>query len=359
MADYFEIDFLAVETKKSGDAISIRYEIGGQTYIHVVDGGYQSTGDKMAAHIKQYYGNPASINHVVVTHSDGDHTVGLRTVLEQFNVGALWMLRPWRYADELIDRFARFTSVDGLRARLKEIYPNLVALEEIAIEKGIPIYEPFQGTYIGAFTVLAPSKTRYLDLVVESDKTPEPAAEKSVASIFGDAARTLLEKAAAFVKAAWGEEVFSTEGTSAENEMSVIQYAYLSGKRIVLNGDAGRGGLIEAANFAQSIGLVLPGVDKFQVPHHGSRRNVSTEILDTWLGPKLASKPDHGTFEAMCSSAKEDEDHPRKSVRRAFVHRGAKFYATEGQSIQFRGGDVPDRGWPSATPMDYPDDQEE
>ena len=58
-----------------------------------------------------------------------------------------------------------------LEYRLKELYPNLVALEEIALRKGIVIKEPFQGACIGNFTVMAPSKTRYLDLVVESEKT--------------------------------------------------------------------------------------------------------------------------------------------------------------------------------------------
>jgi hypothetical protein len=38
----------------------------------------------------------------------------------------------------------------------------------------------------------------------------------------------------ALVKAAWGVETFSPEETSAENEMSVVQYALLSGKRMLL-----------------------------------------------------------------------------------------------------------------------------
>jgi hypothetical protein len=42
MADFYEIDFVPVHTAKSGDAIAIRYELGGQTYVHVVDGGFTS-----------------------------------------------------------------------------------------------------------------------------------------------------------------------------------------------------------------------------------------------------------------------------------------------------------------------------
>lgn len=73
--------------------------------------------------------------------------------------------------------------------------------------------------------------------------------------------------------------------------MSVVQYANLHGHRILLTGDAGRAGLAEAADYAPFAGLALPGIDRFQVPHHGSRRNVSTEILDRWLGAQLAEVP--------------------------------------------------------------------
>lgn len=362
MSDFFEIDFLDVESGKSGDAIPLRYQVDDKTYIHVVDGGFQDTGQKVVSHLKRYYANPAHIDHVVASHPDGDHAGGLRTVLETFDVEHLWMLRPWMYADEIIDRFSRFSSVENLKKHLKGIYRNIAALEEIADEKGIPIYEAFQGQTIGAFTVLAPTKERYLDLVVQSDRTPKISEEAQKAAAEGF--RAFLEKAAtkavSLLKAAWGEEVFSPEETSAENEMSVIQYANLCGKRILLTADAGRGGLAEAADYALSVGTTLPGIDHFQVPHHGSRRNVSTETLDRWLGPRLASKPQKGEerFTAIISSAKEDEDHPRKAVVRACIHRGAKVVTTEGSSLG-TGHNAPERkGWSAATPLEYPEEQE-
>lgn len=362
MSDFFEIDFLDVESDKSGDAIAVRYQIGGQTSIHVVDGGFQDTGDSLVAHIRKYYGAPKRIDHVVATHPDGDHAGGLRKVLEEFEVGAFWMLRPWLYADEIIGRLKNFESVDNLKKRLKEIYPNIAALEEIANEKKIPIYEPFQGASIGAFKVMAPTKKRYLDLVVASEKTPEGTAEalKSAGSVLV----SLLEKAAAkivaLVKAAWGVEVFSADETSAENEMSVVQYALLSGERVLLTSDTGRAGLAEAADYAPNVALILPGIARFQVPHHGSRRNVSTEVLDRWLGPRLEKKPEKGkeTFTAIISSAKKDEHHPRKAVVRAMIHRGAKVITTEGQTIRTQ-VNAPDRGWKPVTPLDYPEEQEE
>jgi beta-lactamase superfamily II metal-dependent hydrolase len=358
MDDFYEIDFLNVDSKKSGDAICIRYQANGIQRIHVVDGGFQATGEKVVAHINEHYGAPTFIDAVVVTHSDGDHAGGLRTVLEQYIVGELWMLRPWLYADELIDRFKRFTSVENLKKRLKELYPNLVALEEIANQKGIPIREPFQGAIIGSFNVLAPSKFRYLDLVVESDKTPEHH-EKSE-DVFTGLLGMLSAAARTLVAVLWGDENFSSEPTSAENEMSVVQYAYLCDHKILLTGDAGRDALTEAADHAPYVGLALPGIDRFQVPHHGSRRNVSTELLDRWLGEKPFFQPaaDDTDFTAIISASKEDEHHPRKSVVRGMIHRKGKVISTESGGIRTQKNAPQREGWSPVTPLIYPEEQE-
>lgn len=357
MSDYFEIDFLDVESKKSGDAVPLRYSINGNQRIHVTDGGFQATGDKLVTHINKYYGNPSYIDSVLVTHPDGDHAGGLRKLFEEYEIGELWMLRPWLYADELIDRFSRFTSVENLAKRLREIYPNIAALEDLAIESGTVIKEPFQGHNIGEFHVLAPSKVRYLGLVVESEKTPE--ATNTEQALLMEAMGVAVRKAINFIRSAWGEEVFPEEDTSPENNMSVIQYANLCGKRVLLTGDAGRAAMNEAADYAPYVGLVLPGIDRIQVPHHGSRHNVSTEVLDRWLGNRLGQQPSEGSFTAIVSASKEDSDHPRKSVVRAFIHRGARVITTEG-SDKRTGHNAPEReGWVAVDPMPYPEDQED
>lgn len=356
MADFFEIDFLGVETKRSGDAICVRYSVNGVTSVHVVDGGYIDTGDQIVAHIKKYYGT-SHVDNVVLTHSDQDHANGLRKVLEQCSVGTLWMNRPWLYAAELIDRFETYESVEHLRRKLRGIYAAPAELEDIANERGIPIKETFQGAAIGSFAVMAPSKSRYLDLIVESNKTPEAVEESmfgTAVAVVAKAARTVV----ALAKALWGHEYFPAEGTSCENEMSIVQYAVINGKRVLLTGDVGREGLTEAADYAPMAGLVLPGIYAFQVPHHGGRHNVNTEVLDRWLGECLPAQPATTTFQAVCSSAKADEDHPRKSVVRAMLHRGAHFAATEGRTVCVQSGITRD-GWVSIPQTEYPGEQEE
>lgn len=358
MADFFELDFLDVETKKSGDAIAVRYEVNGQIFVHLVDAGYQVTGNSVIQHIREHYGSNR-IDHLVVSHCDGDHTGGVAQVLEELEVGTLWMLRPWLYAEELLQRFT-YSDVNRLRSKLRSVYGKLHELEEIAIQHGIPIRDPFQGAKIGHFTVLAPTRSRYLDLIVESDRTPETVEEAS-ATLFDRLQSVVTEvakKAMKLVVGAWNHEVFSSEETSSENEMSVVQYAHLSGEKIVLTADAGRRALDEAADYAVAIGISLPGVDRFQVPHHGSRRNVSTELLDRWLGARLPAPLPEGEhkFRALLSAAKADEDHPRPSVVRAFIHRGGKVVSTdEGGSFRSPGGAAPNRqGWSAMKGKSYP-----
>lgn len=355
MANYYELDFLSVETSKSGDAITLRYAIDGVENVHVIDGGYVDTGDQIVRHLLKYYGS-VEIDHVVLTHPDRDHANGLRKVLELCTVRNLWINRPWIYAEELLPRFETYTSVDALRRKLRSIYDATAALEDLAKEKNIPIRDPLQGVTIGAFSVLAPSRSRYLDLVVESERTPE-AVEEQASNTTWDGIVRVVKAAANYIKSLWGDEYFPPSPTSRENEMSVVQTAFLNGERILLTGDAGREALQEAIDYLQRIGIELPGIDVFQVPHHGGRHNVTTEILDQILGERLAQLPKETTWVAICSAAKADEDHPRKSVIRAMLHRGGHFSTTENGTVRKANG-ILREGWVALPQIAYPEDQE-
>lgn len=358
MGDFYEIDFLGVETKKSGDAIALRYEKDGHSFIHVIDGGYSSTGEVLRDHIVKMYGNPSYLDNVISTHNDSDHANGLVHILEHFDVGTLWMLRPWLYAQELLPRFSTYTSVDHLRSALRSAYPNLAALEDIAVRKKITIREPFQGSMIGHFTVMTPTRNRYLELILTSTKTPKAAGETHDVGLIAN----LFEKvksAASYIVAAWGFEAFPASNTGNENEMSIVQYAHLNNDRILLTADTGRDGLQEVIDYAPFVGLQLPGVDRFQVPHHGGRHNVTSELLDQIIGPRFATQPTNAHFHAYISSALADEDHPRKVVVRAVMHRGGNVFATEGKSIRSSSAGAPPRyGWSAITPASYPTEYE-
>ena len=348
MSDFIEIDFLEAGDKGSGDAIAIRHHKNNLDWIYVVDGGYADDGQKLVDHIRKYYGNPSLIDHVVLTHPDADHASGLATVLDEFNIGHLWMNRPWKHVDELMPRFERYQDRERLIARLKRDFPKAAELEEIANGKGIEIEDAFIGTWIGEFTVLSPSKATYLDLIVESDKTPVPVSKMAA----------LLDALAA---ALWGEENLKgdSEGTSAENETSIVQWADVCGRKVLLTGDAGVRALSEAHEAAVALGKSTVGVDWFQVPHHGSRRNLSSDVLDTWLGEKLAERPNAATAPAIISANQNDKEHPKKAVVRALMHRGRRVLQTQGTLCMPTNGAPARAGWTTATPLEYPEDQED
>ena len=165
------------------------------------------------------------------------------------------------------------------------MHPYLVEMEKIAARRGIQIRGPLQGAQIGAFTVLAPSRARYVALIPDLDKTPPSYASDSASTlggILGAALKNVVEK----IKERLDLETLDNNppATSASNESAVVQMGTFGTERILLTGDVGPEGLAEAANYAESIYLqIQPNL--VQIPHHGSRRNVTPAVLNRWLGP--------------------------------------------------------------------------
>ncbi|MDE1714375.1 competence protein ComEC (plasmid) [Chromobacterium amazonense] len=321
----FEIDFLPVGDTY-GDAIVIRYGDDANGYfLHVVDGGRVDTGQTIIDHINKYYPG-YYINHMVVSHADNDHACGLIDVLKQFEVKNLWMNRPWLYASETLQHFHGNFTLQGLIDDMKERHPYLVELEALATEKGTQIHEVFQGMNIGQFRVLAPSRERYIELIPDFEKTPTSYKEEAKEPTYG-LLRSFVEAAKKWLEEKWDVETLSENPqppTSASNESCVVQYATLDGnKTILLTADVGPVGLNEAADYAAVLGLTYPNF--VQVPHHGSRHNVTPATLDRWLGPKKPQGTVVGT--AFCSIGANKPEYPRGQVKNAFIRRGYEVYA--------------------------------
>ena len=350
MTDFIEIDFIEAGETKSGDAIAIRHRVNGGDYVHVVDGGYAADGQHLVDHIRDHYGPGYFINHLVLTHPDLDHASGLEIVLREMRVDVLWMNRPWRHVDALMPYFQRFQDPQRLFNRLRSAFNKVAELEQLALARGVQIRDAFECDRIGAFTVLSPSLPVYLLPVAESEKTPvtNPAVE---------ALRALLD--ATISGAKWGEESLKgdTDGTSADNEMSIVQFANVSGKKVLLTGDAGVRALTDAYGAALRMGLAISPLDWFQVPHHGSRRNLSSVVLDAWLGTRILGPVQASALDAIISANTNDPDHPKNAVVRALIHRGRRVFQTRGR-LWIRSGGAPYRGWGDAQPLDYPSTQE-
>lgn len=340
----YEVDFLPVGNgERSGDAIAARFlKSDGQHETMIIDGGTKESGQALVDHVKKHY-STSHVHHVVNTHPDGDHASGLSVVLEQLTVGNLWMHRPWQHSADICHAFhdGRITD-NSLSERIRDALTAAHRLEELAVERGIPIAEPFTGSKIGPFTVLSPTLEAYQSLLPDFRSTPE---KKAASADSFSALGSLLKSIVANVVEHWGIETLREGGTtSAENESSAIMVAEIAGRGIILTGDAGLQALTNAISVAPTYGFNLDNLKLVQIPHHGSRNNVSPSILDKLLGPKVAEGI---TTEktAIVSASKNSETHPRKVVTNAFNRRGCKVIATKGQSIRSR-YQMPDReGW--------------
>jgi beta-lactamase superfamily II metal-dependent hydrolase len=119
----------------------------------------------------------------------------------------------------------------------------------------------------------------------------------------------------------------------------------------LLTGDAGNNALWWAAQHAKAAGLTLQNFTFVQVPHHGSRRNVGPSVLNELLGP--IQPKDTVRFSAFVSAPAKDDSHPRKIVLNAFMRRGGKVVATQGQNKVHWGGFPPRPGYGDVPPLTF------
>jgi len=294
----------------------------------------------------------------VNSHPDNDHASGLSVVLEQMRVRELWMHQPWKHSKIILDYFKDGRITDkSLEERLKNKMAAAYALEKLAEKKNIPIREPFRGAVIGDFVVMSPEENWYVhELIAEFNKSPAQKAEsESFADQIFKSVSEAARQAVDWVKEEWHIESLREDvTTSAENESSVVLYGELNKRGILLTGDAGIRSLTATADYAESKGISLPDSLSFiQVPHHGSRNNVSTSVLDRIVGKQKVQNDGRTTKTAYVSASKESTKHPRPAVINAFIRRDAKIFATQGNSKRHHHNMPNSRNWGSATPLTF------
>lgn len=333
MVEGVEIDFLPVgEGEHSGDAIAIRWREDGIDRVMVYDGGTKDYGKPLVDHVKNHYGAD-HVDYVVNSHPDNDHAGGLLYIVENISVGEVWMHRPWEYSADICHYFhdGRITD-NSLAERLKEKLSAAFELDQAAQDRGITIREPFAGCRIGIFTVLSPTKERYVhELIPQFEKAP--ALKKAAAMI-----ESLFDKAVdaiGRIADAWDKEFLpETATTTAENESSAVLFAKVGERGMLLTGDAGIETLRAAAEYASTVGINLSAETTFvQIPHHGGRHNVSSETLNLIAGTPLPIQPDAPGRTAFVSAAAKAPKHPKRVVTNAFIRRGFRVVQTKGDAI--------------------------
>lgn len=348
----YEIEFHPVgDGERSGDAITLRYWDGSTWRVMVIDGGYQATGEEVRDHIRRFYGTN-HVDYVVSTHPDNDHISGLRIILSEMTVGQLWLHIPHLHAGRIIHLFRSDRwRVENLENALRRAYPAVEELISLATAQGTQIEGPFQGARIGPFTVLSPTLAMYDGLLPQFRDTPQydGGILAALGHLITGVGRRFSQAIRYAVQENWWTETLREGGTTAaENESSVVLYGNLGAGPILLTADAGLVGLTAAANYADAAGLPLGhSLSLFQVPHHGSRNNVSPSVLNRLVGPVLLPGQYHPAG-CIISAGINDPTHPRQVVVNALVRRGLNPTVTRGNTTRFVHGMQDRQGWTSA-----------
>jgi len=202
--------------------------------------------------------------------------------------------------------------------------------------RDIPITEAFAGQLIGPLVVAGPSKKYYEELVQQFE---DVAAIRAVDSgNLSYALESAIDEALLKSGLTEGAGLLENPETTPENNSSVILGAVHSDRKYLFTSDAGAPALKLA-----SAAYDLSSCHWMQIPHHGSRRNISAELIE------------HFSPTTVYVSASGSVKHPRRAVVNAFKKLGAQVFSThypDPTHLWHHNGTVPSRlGYSVATPL--------
>jgi hypothetical protein len=342
---------------KGDAAFVIRYGKPGDYKILVYDGGTPKTGKEIVAHIRNKYQTDI-VDDIICSHPCSDLALGICEILDAMTVNRFWMHRPWIYSAHISSYFNRGRNITtDMAVHIERAFSVPYMLEVVADEREVALFEPFQGTQIGPFTVMSPHRDWYVHMAVP--ELEDPAASHDSFTV---AAKRVI-KSFALAKAAlpkclesWETETLREAGEGTpEYEVSIVLYGVIGGRGILLTGNAGVKALSNTARYAESRSLLIPERLAFvQIPRHGDAEHASPSVLDRLIGPKyrearadltavIATKPTRGRYrEQLVANALKRRGAivmgiPPTAGRLA-VH--SKFAPNDHQIIPFRDGEL-------------------
>lgn len=287
--------------------------------------------------------NISKIDDVLSTHLHDDHSGGLVELLadETLAFGKLWCHVPHWHV-ESVDKVRAALKAAGTSDEATNIRKSLetvASLFNTAKKRGIAHEEPFKGKRIGNLEVCSPTEEFYNGLVIEMTDVEKIKAEDAAEERYD--IQTALEEEiskAILGEALAGSSLLPDPHTSPENESSMVTGAQHDSKVILFTADAGTCALTNVVRDYK-----VAGLHWMQIPHHGSRRNLTETLIETF-SPTVA----------FVSAAGSDK-HPRKAVVNAFKKLKANVYSThypDPTHKHYHLGTVPDRaGYGPATSL--------
>lgn len=340
MYNGIEVDMLSVG---DADCLLISRWNGFVVTRILVDGGNAGDFGTLRAFLRQR--DISYLDAIVCTHMHNDHAAGLVELVrdQSVGIGVAYMHVPQNHlrmalVEKALKIAAGASQADCVEKTLKTADDLLGALRT----RKIPVVEPFQGTIVQFLTVTGPSQAYYEELIhqFEDAGTIRSMGQGNLNYIFEDAIDDYLAKTGVLE----GSLLVNPQ-TSAENNTSVIMGTLFDDKKYLFTSDSGAPAL-KLATAAYD----LRGCHWMQMPHHGSRHNITAELIEHFAP----------TFAYV--SATGSSDHPRRSVVNAFKKVGAQVFSThypDPISLWHHYGTVPARtNYSAATPLYDKDNKE-
>jgi len=316
-----------------GDAFVVDlYNETGERYVIAIDAGTDSVSERIINHIVQNHGG--SVDLVISTHPDIDHIGGLPNMVEKLNVTHLLINDPRSFvsAEKILSLAKSSFGIEEYHT-FKSAFDRIDALTQLAKSEGVKVHSIFASPVAvydwGGWSiyVVGPSENLFKDLWLSDDTVRQWFNSDSTEAILG------LEKDK---KSLIDDPSVDTKPVNNSSVMVLIE-GY--GRKYLFTGDAGKRAIREAATFKD-----LSKLTWLDVPHHGSRRNVDTEIIN-YFAPEKAYISSPGI-------SKSNGKHPRKAVIRALQNTGTSVYSTCKNGSMYHCYNVVRNNYSTAAPWD-------
>ena len=299
MKTSYKIDFLPADSisgKEDNNSVQVICVYSGLTdkkTLIVFQAGSTDNAQQAVLYIQQHY-QTRHIDHLVCSKLSDGFNGGLTVFLEKMQVLNLW-LPPDALCSDLAQK----------HTELQPKIQALKAVKQLALSRNIPVHQTFQGTAIGAFSVLSPQTSAH---VAQPGHSPSSGQNKKtspfspayfLSSLYSCLPSRLhffyhnnfLLTALRDLAENLGFETLSCKPvTSIENEHSLILFAVINGQGILLTSDAGEQALSTAADYMANRGIKLADYLRFIVmPNNGNPQHISPKILDRLIGEKSSS----------------------------------------------------------------------
>jgi beta-lactamase superfamily II metal-dependent hydrolase len=328
----FEIDILNV---KNADAILIRCFDNDDEYIILIDAGNISDSKAIKNHLENVYEN-TYIDLAICTHSDNDHIGGFFDLLDDsdINIGEFWLIDPAEYLDE--NDIQRYRNKQNAENAVRKLFNKPNGSGENLITKllssGINTYSVSQGSEHSKIPikVVAPSSGYYNELV------------KEMVSDFGlktyeEQDTSIYDENALPNKSDVKSVIDIDDDKSPYNASSIVLlFEPEKNKKFLFTGDSNCASLNE---MIEKYDDELTDITILKVPHHGSKHNLTTEIIEH-LNPSIS-----------IVSARGSKKHPNSGIVYWLSQYGNVYSTHKNGNLHYHSGTKERKNYSSADPL--------